>query len=143
MARASKVDPCMLCGCAPCECNKPVPKTRVPRKPKPVVDVELPDVVEPTPPPAPKKRTAFSAMKAKARPVAEVADNNSSHVSLGAPRGSDAVTAEKAVFDEAIRALAPILHSSERVRYASIINSEPTPAERRVAWQERRRLKDT
>lgn len=34
MPRVSKIEMCMFCECVPCECNKPAPKVRAPRKAK-------------------------------------------------------------------------------------------------------------
>lgn len=145
MARSSKVEECILCESIPCVCGKAAPKPKKPAAPRkakaepaikaaPVVKTEEIDLATPS-----SKVNAFAAMKAAAKPIdRQVPD---SVASSAGPAGSAISSAdEKAVFDQAVRVLAPILHPVERAKYRDVIESEPTIEERRRAWRTRRVL---
>lgn len=124
----------MICEQAPCTCNKPAPKAkaapRIPKADKPIVG-EPRKNPESVPVPALGAATgiaAAAAMKAQAKTSVMTA----------------VVTSETPVIDDAtqwknaIRALAPILHPEERVKYFDDIMGSPSLAERRAAWKARR-----
>lgn len=117
---------CMICEASPCECNKPAPKAKAVRVPKaPAEKAATPKV---TAAPVAPKVDVSAAMKAQAKTSVMTA----------------VVTSETPVIDDAtqwrnaIRALAPILHPEERMKYIDDIVGSPTLAERRAAWKAKR-----
>lgn len=135
MAR-NKVDTCLFCGCAPCECNKPAkpePKKRAQPKLQPQAET-----VEPKPQkkPARSKPDFAAAMKAAAQ--------NKKHTPAPPPapivrrEQKSVVQDHDPAFKAAIQALAPILHPTLQRKYAEIIDTPLTIEERRIAWRERR-----
>lgn len=123
MARAKRLDPCMFCGEAPCVCNKKT-KARPRVKDKPEAKRPSPKASEPEPE---KRSSVFAAMKALAKPVVQGTSHHG-EPERSAPSGS---------LDDAIRALAPILHPQEKARYQSVLNTQPSLQERREAWKKK------
>lgn len=130
MARVSKVDPCLICDQVPCECNKPEPKAAKPRLPKakPVVNVEDSRTTTPAParPSKPVRPSVVAAMKerAAATPPPPTA----------APMGGQPADAATPGLKAALKALWPLLHPDEKVRYPW---AEPDLNDRRDAWKAR------
>ena len=124
----------MLCGENPCVCNKPAPKAKAKApakapKEKPLVVAEKPaPVIVPATEKTPKIDVA-SAMKAQA----------SKNVYTKVHVVDEPVVDEAVQWSMAVRALAPILHPDERVKYFADIMGVPTLAERRTAWKARRK----
>lgn len=123
MARTSKVDPCLLCDCAPCECNATSKKS----SPKSPAKKSAPNA----------KSSAIDAMKARvlnpepvsASPVRIISDD-------------PAVITEEDEFRAAILALAPILHHDELVKYRVVVGNPDTRvlSTRAREWRERHGL---
>lgn len=133
MAR-NKVDPCIFCAVAPCECGKPAAKPKKAATPK----ASKPETVA-APAPAPekvfvpvKKVSAVAAMKARAKPI----ERATVDVPLP-PMPTEARAEEDAQFASAVRALAPVLHKTELAKYSRILAAPPTLEERREAWKAR------
>ncbi len=145
LARKPVFDDCMLCGECPCTCKRPPKKVAAKKPPKkaatPVPAVaEAPEVappvtpvtptVTPTPPaPRPDPRAAMRAAAARGRAVTPSAQT--------APAAASHVT--DTVMEDAIRALAPILHHVEKVAHRHVLAANKASAERAAAWRERRR----
>lgn len=132
----NKVDPCMLCGEAPCACftvSKPQPKKRIePPEPVTVVEVEsqlLPEV--------PKRsfRDAMRSAASQAPPPQPAARPKP----IAPPRIKVEVNEQEALFAAAVRALGPLLRYDEQEKYRAILTSSPSIEERRVVWRARRR----
>jgi hypothetical protein len=108
VARASKVEYCMLCGDTPCSCNtKPTTRKGKPRLRKAAAQESAGSEATPRESPAPSPR--------RAQP-----------------------TDERLVEIAAIRALAPILHQDELARYSGVLASPATVRERSAVWKARR-----
>lgn len=127
MARASKLDPCMICDEAPCVCGRKVKTTPAPRKRAvksattevPVVKVS----------PADAMRLAALSKVTKPAPIVEVLQVATEHeIPITDPE-----------FRVAVRALADLLHTSELSRYSSIVRAEPDATERALIWKGKRR----
>lgn len=126
MARASKVELCMLCGELPCVCGKKS-KTIKASKPKPV-----PKVTEP----APVRRSMRDAMKATAlaKPVVKPEPKPVIHRVIHKPE----TPIEDLLFADSVRNLAPLLHPDEITKYQVLISSTPSVLERAAIWRARR-----
>lgn len=123
MGRPSKIEMCMFCGMAPCECNKPAPKpARAKAAPKPVIEPTMQPGFEVkaeafTPPPA--KRGPFQMLSpteqlaAGAAPVAEPKERTDTQVH------ADAL---KVIVD------ARILRPDEQARISRMLVSTRDPA---------------
>jgi hypothetical protein len=114
MAR-NKVDTCFICGEAPCTCGG---KKSTPKKTEPV------PVVKPS---------FRDAMKS----AAESAPPTPTMQPVPQARSLYRTSDEELIFNDAIRALAPILAPQELERYAAIIGTEPSTAERARTWKYR------
>jgi hypothetical protein len=129
VARASAVEACIFCERLPCECNGPV--QRKPRSRK-VVEVAAP-VLEA---PGPEMRVGEDRPSARDKMRAAV-----DRVRQLPPPSASKTRARRSEADlilaSAIRALEPILHPDERVRFASIITSDPSLDERLAFWKAR------
>lgn len=150
MVRSSKVEECMICGEIPCICFAKPKKAPAPRKPK----AEKPEVAKAQAPssepvkqhdelvlePA-KKKSAFAAMKAAAKPAQpvapaiEVVTTQQQDVPLASVFDDIEDPDEEAQWRQAIRALAPILSDDDKRTYAHILESPETMEERRRAWR--------
>lgn len=150
---------CMICAPDPCECFAPKPKAKTPRK-RPVEEVPLPgDAVEVhtetvAQPPRQDLRAKMKAAAAQApafqrveQPVARRrAGSEGDLLTEGgrSPSGTSRPAPRPVVSDEvllehaALRALADIMHPDDRERYKMVINSTPSPAERKAEWRARR-----
>jgi hypothetical protein len=116
MARASKVEACMICWDTPCSCNAKPSKTKTPRAPRA-------PKIEPAPEhPKPDLR---AAMKSAASPIA---------VSL--PRKEEPIPTDSD-FTKAVVVLDmyDMLAPEEKEKYALILND---PKLRAQLWKERR-----
>lgn len=140
----------MLCAPDPCECFAPKPKAKAPRK-RPVAEGSLPaQQVAPEPssvgsgPPRQDLRAKMKAAAAQAptftpevieRKQTKRADTELTKAAPAArPLPSDDTLLEHA----ALRALAPIMHPDEQEHYRMVINSTPSPTERKAEWRARR-----
>lgn len=134
MAHKASVDSCMFCGEEPCDMHKPTEKpARTPRKRStktpPMAVVEAP-IVAPVPddppmPAAPPRAALHAAMRARVK-----APTGQPTPDLAAP---DPVT------DDAIRALAPILHPDEKRNRRAVLEQPRTVQIRAKVWRERHR----
>jgi len=148
----SKVDPCLFCGSAPCECNKPVKQNNRSRGHS-LAKGTKPDK-SPLTPPDKSDKSDSSEMSlqelAIKKPVSHLAAMR--RAAEQAPKASPpasptpkikhhtpVISEDELVFNAAIRNLAPLLHPDEVERYAAIISSEPHPGERKAVWKMRRR----
>lgn len=148
-----KAEACMICAPDPCECFTSKKKAPAARK-RPVAEGSLPaQQVAPEPssvgsgPPRQDLRAKMKAaaaaappMPAREQPVARRSAVSEGGllggVSRPAPR--PVVSDEQLLLNAALRALAPILHEEEKERYRMIINSAPSPSERKAEWKARR-----
>lgn len=136
MARASKVDPCMFCGEAPCVCNKkePAPKKSTPRK-RAVPIVNAVDAQ-----PAPARANAAPGKKADAR-AAMMKAVASAKEKPPPPPEPKTPTHDEILHDPeliaALQAVEPLMHPIEKKRYASELAHELTPADRAALWRKR------
>lgn len=135
MVRISKVEACMICERMPCECNKAAPK---PRKQKATATLELSDE-DTFLAPIQSRRSALAAMKAVAKP-APVPDSFVVADTLAPEQELQDPAVEKAEFASAIRALAIILHPSERARYGKLLTEKLPLEERRKSWRSKQQL---
>lgn len=141
MARPKPVVACIFCDELPCVCNKPArteakpkpDKVKTEPKPKPA---PAPKVEVEAPPPRPKL-SVREAMKAKAAEQ-KITPPKPLPPIEAPPRPVQDIKPDEALLRAAIRALEPVLHPTERRRYAKIINSEPDAKERAAAWKGRR-----
>jgi len=134
MARKVSHDSCMFCGDEPCDMHKPKDKP-APKARKKVVKVapvvaEPPPVAAPVPddppmPATPPKAALHAAMRAHAKPPAA--------------RTRPVLAGDDPVMDDAIRALAPILHQDEKRNRRDVLSQPRTVEVRAQAWRERRR----
>jgi hypothetical protein len=124
----------MFCGDEPCDMH--APKEKAPPKPRKRAPKAEPAVAEPAPvvvpvpddPPVPavnRRADLHAAMRARVKPSASP---------VAAPSA-----ASDAVMDDAIRALAPILHPDEVRNRREILSRPRTIEVRAAAWRERRR----
>lgn len=142
MARRTAGEMCMFCAPdAPCATHAPKQKAAPKKKPaaskvvrvgKPeaVVAVEadvypVPVTADPPPTPVPRKAAVHAAMRA--------------HIKPSAPPAPAPVIEPDPVIDDAIRALAPILHPVERREHEAILSQPRTVEVRIAAWREKRR----
>lgn len=129
MARPSKVDPCMICGELPCECNKPTIKA-------PVIKPPI------TPEAASQAREAIFAASVAAKkamvPFVEAMKNASTALAK-IPDRKISIDIDQAMFESAVRALGPLLAEKEKEKYRAILTSLPTAEEKRLVWIERRK----
>lgn len=97
------IDSCMFCFGDGCEaCTKPAKKSAAkPRTPRPIVDVELPEVID-----------VKAAMKAVANTRAKEDED------------------DRVEFLEALVAIEPILHPDERIRVSAELDAYLSPADR-------------
>lgn len=137
-----RFDICIFCEEAPCVCNKPAEKPKRAAAPRPVKAKAAPKIVatETAMPerPAQKPRLdPLEAMKARA------AQNPVTEMKLSASQAKTVDTkarvaeADDPEFASSVRALQSILATSEKIKYARILQSKPTLAERAVTWRRR------
>jgi hypothetical protein len=138
MPRAG-VDPCLICNEVKCRCGRPAkpqaPKKRkaaqprvalpvqepVPPVPEPVAEPSsIPDPWDDAPAPKEAARAAMKARAARSRGPARA-------------RVSDHDPTQ-----DAIRALAPILHPDERHKYGALINRHTDVSIRAAVWRQGR-----
>ena len=151
MAKRTAYEPCMLCMQLPCACvNAPKPRKQakkaapLPAKGTPSAEgtttgedalLDITSVIGATPPaalspgdtptPAPVKQDVHAAMRARAaqaatpQPVAEQASDP--------------------IMDDAIRALEPLLHPTEKRTYQAVLEQPRTVVSRAQQWRARRR----
>lgn len=83
------------------------------------------------------KKDPLAAMKARAaaEPIKELKLSTSQMKTVDTKALDD--EANDPEFASSIRALAPILATSEKIKYARILQSKPTIAERAVTWRRR------
>lgn len=135
MARRPVFESCMLCGELPCVCIK-APKAKAAPKPrkapaKPTPQVEEPPAPvaalsdDPPMPPTTRKAAVRAAMRAHVRGVE------------APPAAPVPVLVSDPVMDDAIRALAPILHPIERRAYDAVLNAPSSIQSRAAAWREK------
>ena len=145
----------MLCAPDPCECFAPKAKKPAPRK-RPAVEA-VPEEVAPQPaavePTAPRQdlRAKMKAAATKAPSFApvvteqpkqrKVKDNGFMEPTpppTRAPAPRPVKTDEQLLLEAALRAVGPIMSHADREQYHMIINSVPSPAERKAEWRARR-----
>ena len=129
MPRVSKVDACMFCGEAPCVCNvktKPPAKVKAPRK-----KAELKQPSEPAPTVV-KPKASVSALQDAMRSAATVTSQTAEAKQLSE---EEALLADPE-WQEAIRAVEPLMHPTEKRRFAKILQAI-TPSERLANWKGR------
>lgn len=133
MARKLVMDTCMFCADEPCAMHKPKDKPAPkPRKkavkaaaPTPAIAPATAPVPDDPPMPATRPKAAvYAAMRAHVKPST-------------APPPATAAASDP-VMDDAIRALAPILHSDERRNRRDVLTLPRTVEARAQAWKERR-----
>lgn len=129
MAR-SKIEICMFCGIAPCDCNA---KSKVASKPKAAPKPKAPEAVSTGGTAKPSFKEAMKAAAAAAPPRPEPRKPEQK-VSFAVPE----TAIEDLLFQAAIRELGPILHPDEKERYRVLLTSRPTTAERKAVWKARR-----
>jgi hypothetical protein len=159
VARNSKVDTCLLCGEAPCVCNKPAatpkaaraPRVKAESKAKPQSQVET--LPEPSRPSALEAMRARAAVDALSKPPAlqvyqeqqKESRNrriNQAPMSVVEMKVKFVVpdeTDEESEFRTALEALAPLLHPDELNKYRNIIPQPQvkTVSERAAEWRSR------
>ena len=125
MARVSKIETCMFCGMAPCECDKPAPKpARAKAAPKPVVEPTMQPGYEVKPeaftPPA-TKRGPFAMMS----PTEQLASTMEQHAAAELKERS-----ESEVHADALAVIldARILRADEQVRIKRMLTSTRNPS---------------
>lgn len=135
MARRPVFESCMFCGQLPCACIK-APKAKAAPKPRKSPAKAVPKVEEPPVPSAPlsddppvptrsRRAGARAAMRA--------------HVSSPAPVVPAPVVPVEAdpIMEDAIRALAPILHPIERRTHDAILTTPSSIQSRAAAWRDK------
>lgn len=144
MARASKVVACMFCGEAPCVCNAKAdaPKKPATRRRAPKSDVPIVDGAETEQRAAVKNRASSEIQKAVLTDV--IRDSVTT-------RRQDAEVARQHKIDDeiawiltdpefvnAVKAVEPIMHPLERLRFAPVLAAPGlSPRERAARWKER------
>lgn len=135
MARRPVFESCMLCGELPCVCIK-APKAKAAPRPRKSPAKVTPQVEEPPAPvaalpddppvtPPSRKAAVRAAMRAHVRGV------EAPPTAPSAPLDADPV------MEDAIRALAPILHPIERRAYDAVLNAPSSIQSRAAAWREK------
>lgn len=152
LARKPVFDVCMLCDECPCSCKKATKKAAPKRaakkapSPTPVVEEAPEDVSpvvpvtpapdEPTPAPRPSPLAAMRAAAGRARPVTPRVPDPAPITKI---MSGHAPSSDDHVMDDAIRALAPLLHPAEKRTHAKVLCANSSMAQRAAAWQHRRR----
>jgi hypothetical protein len=149
-------DPCIICEQVACRCGKPPKAERVPRKRAPKTPAPAPVSAEPVQahtcswctaeeraagmpcacqaevvPLEPHPLDSTPTLKASARDAMRARAARSRAAQPVADEG-DRVT------EDAIRALAPILHSDERTKHAAVLTKPSSIHARAMAWRQRR-----
>lgn len=155
------VDPCIFCTALPCVCDGPVKQKRTGKRLPSVpilntVTVELP--ADDVPPQSATSR--LDRMRAKAaedaarmpapRPVEALSPSR--RIRTREPGESKQIDTEKVkariastldedtvVLNGAIRALEPLLSLNDRIKYSSILESQPSLDEQKLLWKARHR----
>lgn len=148
MARA-KAEACMICAPDPCECFAPKPKAKAARK-RPVEEVPLPgNAVEVhtetvAQPPRQDLRAKIKAAAAAAPTFIKVQTekkqtrHTETELTKAAPAARPIVSDEVLLEHAALRSLADIMSPDDREQYKMVINSTPSPSERKAEWRARR-----
>lgn len=128
MARASRPEPCIFCGESPCVCNK----LSKPKKAKraPVSKTDRPKEVEEVAPPRKPKVSALAAMKASAKPATKPTVESVEKIEAQTRAEDDPQ------FRRAVKELEFMLHPTEKRKYANILATTETLAERKDRWRQ-------
>ena len=133
MARVSKVEICLFCGYAPCECVKRTTTRSKVSKPRPIViAAELPK----------EKVSMLDAMRAAAVDAPKFEIKQKSYPQVIHRDVVDKPVIEDSSIDDllladSIRNFAPLLHPDELEKYRMQITSTPTLKERAQIWRAR------
>lgn len=139
----------MLCHPDPCECY--APKKSAPRK-RPVAEgkaAPLEPASEALPsasgPPRQDLRAKMKAAAAQA-PAIQIKPlerkqqrHQQTELTHAVPAPRPLMSDEQLLHNAALRALGPIMHSTEHERYRMLIDSTPSESERKAEWKARRR----
>jgi hypothetical protein len=147
MPRVSKIEMCMFCESVPCECNKPAPKARAPRKPKESVATAAPAPVAAFDPAPIRRPGPFAGFRHPTEQLAEI--GTEAHATVEALEEAYAAPAAKRELTETekhARALMVIVESgilapdeAKRIRNEIVSARDPQLDARVSAWKKARR----
>jgi hypothetical protein len=124
MARASKVEACMICDQVPCICNA---KTAAPKK---NTSAQRPSMTD-------RMRAGMAAQAAAKRPATATPDATPGR-SVSESRVIPTTDVEQLIEDEAIRALEPLMRSEDKEKYKTVLTSTLSLSEKAMVWRWRR-----
>ena len=147
MPRVSKIEMCMFCESVPCECNKPAPKARTPRKPKESATLTVPEPVAAFDPAPTRRPGPFAGFKHPTEQLAEIGTEAHATVeALEEAYAAPAVKREPTESERFARALMVIVESgilapdeAKRISREIVTTRDPNLDARVSAWKKAHR----